>query len=81
MAKSQGYLCRIYHKGETCIDSGAVYVYCEISLSIILENNRQTLLSNGWSAKCNEFVDKIAQNWLQENDPLISVVRAVFGDN
>lgn len=39
-------------------------------------------MANGWPNAPEQFVEKIASDWIEDvDDPLLLIIRAAFGDN
>jgi hypothetical protein len=70
----------IFGADDCCIKSGAVYAYNLQSLTKVLNDNRNVLTRHGWPATANDFIRRIASEWLDSADPVITVVRKSFGD-
>lgn len=80
MARENG-LCSIAFSGsESCIDSGAVYVYHQQYLNALLSRHREMLCRSGWPSETADFIRQIASDWLDEGHPVLPVVRHAFGD-
>ena len=80
LAVEAGNKCLLFRDGETCIQSGAVYIYRCAELSSLLGHYRELLVSLKWPQTAEEFVKKIASHWYNEDDPIMPVVRAAFAD-
>ena len=80
MAEKLGKQCVVFSADESCIKSGAVYVYCRTALHDILESNRDLLISRGWPTAPGEFIKRIASEWLCPEDPILPVVKRAFGE-
>ena len=70
----------IFSSADCCIDSGAVYAFHAGALEEILYNNRSILSENGWPIDSNNFIRKIASHWLDQDDPVMPVIKRAFGD-
>jgi hypothetical protein len=80
-AKDRGLSFQVFSPVETCIESGAVYLYDRQQLDGILAANRNILLEGGWPADSKAFVVKVATTWLDKDDKILPVVKAAFGEN
>jgi hypothetical protein len=80
LALEAGNKCLLFRDDETCIKSGAVYTYRSAELSSLLRHYRELLVRLKWPQTAEDFVKKIASHWYNEDDPIMPVVRAVFGD-
>nr|WP_294547368.1 hypothetical protein [uncultured Rhodopila sp.] len=63
-----------------CIKSGAVYAYHESSLRNILESNKHILLDNDWPSDPVGFITRMADEWLENESPIMPVIKSAFGD-
>ena len=80
MIKNLGNRYAIFSAEKCCIKSGAIYAYNQKKLSAILKEHRHILSRNGWPTSPSRFVNKIASEWLEQDHPILPVIRAVFGD-
>jgi hypothetical protein len=80
MIESLGNRCSVFSPEESCIDSGAVYAYNDMCLNSILQNNMGVLLSNGWPTTSENFIKKIASEWLTDENPIMPIIRKAFGE-
>jgi hypothetical protein len=80
MIESSGNKSIVFKSDECCIKSGAVYAYSERDLVDVLNINRERLSDHGWPADVDNFIRRIASEWLDEGSLLMPVVRAAFGD-
>jgi 8-oxo-dGTP diphosphatase len=81
LIEQQGSSCIVFSETETCIKSGAVYAYSRIDLARVLFRHRFLLAEHSWPEAPAEFVRKVAQEWLDEDNPLKRVIDAAFGDH
>lgn len=80
MAREKGLYCAAFSESESCINGGAVYVYDQQHLGALLLRHRKVLHENGWPSDTAGFIQRITSDWLNEEDPLLPVVRQAFGD-
>jgi hypothetical protein len=80
IAESKGLRAIIFLPEETCINSGAVYVYSEAALLKILESSSAILSEIGLPKNPSEFVRKIAKEWFDSNNAIMPIVRRAFGN-
>jgi hypothetical protein len=80
LAMDAGNKCLLFRDGETCIQSGAVYTYRCDELSSLLMQHRDLLFRLKWPQTAEDFVKRIASHWYSEDDAIMPVVRAAFGD-
>jgi hypothetical protein len=65
---------------DSCINSGAVYAYNRQGLAKILNENRDVLTQHGWPAAVDDFIRRIASEWLDPGNPITAVIRKSFGE-
>ncbi len=72
----------LFEDQQCAINSGAVYGYNVPALGVLLRQFNSILIANGWPDAPEQFVEKIARNWVEDVDaPLLLIIRAAFGDN
>lgn len=75
-----GNECLVLSEDETCIRSGAVYAYSRSCLAFLLEEYSGLLSTLNWPRSPETFIRKIAAHWYAEDEPIMPLVRAAFGD-
>ena len=70
----------VFAAEDCCISSGAVYAFNRRYLSKILKDNQTILSEHGWPATPVDFIRRIAAEWVDEESPLMPVIRKAFGD-
>jgi hypothetical protein len=80
MANLRGHSSLTAAPGESCIKSGAVYVYSASALQEILDRNSDRLRSANYPTDAEGFVRAIAREWLADDHPVMPVIRQAFGD-
>lgn len=70
----------VFSPEDCCIKSGAVYAYHESGLRNILESNKNILLDNNWPSDPVGFITRMADEWLENESPIMPVIRSAFGD-
>jgi len=73
----RGLRFKVFHANETCIESGAIYVWSETQLSAVLKKAAHEC---NVDLSTDEFVDKIARKWFSNHDPIINMIHTAFGD-
>ena len=59
---------------------GIVYAFCRSELNKLIEDYRSVLVENSWPVDIESFIRKLATGWLDEDHPVLPVVRDAFGD-
>lgn len=80
MIESMGNRWSMFSPEESCISSGAIYAYNDAYLDNILRDNGDLLSSNGWPVTSEDFIRRIASEWLEDDNPILPVVKKVFGE-
>jgi hypothetical protein len=70
----------VFGAEDCCINSGAVYAFNCHYLSKILKDNQTILSEHGWPATPVDFILRIAAEWVDEESPIMPVIRKAFGD-
>jgi hypothetical protein len=70
----------VFGAEDCCISSGAVYAFNCHYLSKILKDNQTILSEHGWPITPVDFIRRIAAEWVDEENPIMPVVRKAFGD-
>jgi hypothetical protein len=65
---------------DCCILSGIVYAYNERALIQVLERHHDLLVDQGWPLDSDLFLRRLASEWLDEQNPIMPVVKSAFGD-
>jgi hypothetical protein len=63
------------------IDSGALYAFSRNDLSKLLASQYELLIREGWPTTPDQFIARIASEWLDGAHPILPVVREAFGDD
>ena len=81
MIEKSGNRCLIFNADKCCIKSGAVYAYSCKYLTEILQDNQQSLSKMGWPTTPVEFIEKLASEWIEEENAVMPVIKRAFGEN
>jgi hypothetical protein len=77
---SRGLSAAVYQADECCIKSGALYLYHRSSLEQLLQSVRSVLVANSWPIDPDQFVARIAREWIDSSHPSKPVIERAFGD-
>jgi hypothetical protein len=80
MIENDGNNYSVLYPERCCINSGAIYVYSYEDLELLLKANEPLLSVHGWPTTPVEFINRIAAEWLDEESPIMPVIRKAFGD-
>jgi hypothetical protein len=79
-AEAKGLCCAMFEADDCCIKSGALYLFDRPALDRIIQASAATLLSNGWTVDTDQFVARIAREWVEPTHPVAPVIRQAFGE-
>lgn len=79
LIEKTGSKCSIFDANECCIESGAIFAYSAQDLDALLERHRALLTLHAWPVSSDLFIQRIATNWLELNDPIMPVINEAFG--
>jgi hypothetical protein len=65
---------------QCCIKSGALYVFDRKSLEHMMQSSRHILSPSRWPLDPEQFVARIAREWIDQAHPVVPVIRRAFGD-
>jgi hypothetical protein len=79
-AKRKGFIVRLFRKNEVPIVSGALFVADPVTLTKLLEKNKNTIKAFGWSSNPHTFLEEIATRQAPRKTKLFDVVADAFAD-
>ncbi len=79
-ARARGLTTAQFSPEQSCIKSGALYVYHRDALTALLQSHAATVTGAGLSLDPDSFVSCIAADWVDHDNPLHVVIRAAFGE-
>jgi hypothetical protein len=59
---------------------GGLYIFDRQSLETLLQSSSSILSANRWPLDPDQFVARIAREWIDQAHPVASVIRRAFGD-
>ena len=80
LIEESGNQFAVFTSKECCIKSGAVYAYSSRDLENILKASREVLTRNDWPTNSKDFIRKLASEWLNDESPMLPVVKKIFGE-
>ena len=80
LIEKSGNKAAIFGPGDCSINSGAVYAYSCKYLTALLKKNEGVLMDHGWPVTAADFIRRMATEWLDEETPIMPVIRRAFGD-
>ena len=79
-AKANGLSAALFGPDQCCIRSGALYVFDGQSLEKLLRSSRSILSSSRWPLDPDQFVARIAREWIDHAHPVAPVIKRAFGE-
>jgi hypothetical protein len=79
-AVSRGLVAAQFGPGESCIKSGALYLYDRQTLSALLQAHADILVAAGIPTEPDAFVATIAAVWLEPEHPAYPIIAMAFGE-
>jgi hypothetical protein len=79
-AQARGLSAALLGPDRCCIKSGALYLFDRKSLEQLLQSSRQILSASRWPPDPEQFVARIAREWLDQAHPVTPVIRRAFGE-
>ena len=71
---------RVFSERDTCIKSGAFFVYDKIMMEHAISAFQTTITNLNWSPVPIYIIGRIARNWYDADHPVMPFVRALYGD-
>ena len=81
ISEASGNKVYVCYAPISVIESGAVHVFNNDVLHSILAENKTLLLNGGWPIEPLEFIERLAREWVEDNNPVITVIRKFLGIN
>lgn len=81
LIEGRGNNAAIFTADTSCIKSGAIYAFCRSALDRILQENKDILMEQGWPITAHAFVGRIASQWVDDQSPILPIIRRAFGDS
>jgi hypothetical protein len=79
-AEVNGRSAALFGPDQCCIKSGGLYIFDRQSLETLLQSSSSILSANRWPLDPDQFVARIAREWIDQAHPVASVIRRAFGD-
>lgn len=65
---------------QTCINSGAVFVYDASMIEKLIPNFRKQLSAKRWGSDPHRIVAGLARSWFANEDEIMPFIRALYAD-
>jgi hypothetical protein len=79
-AEANGLSAVLFGPDQCCIKSGALYVFDRRSLETLMQSSRSILSGNRWPLDPDQFVARIAREWIDPTHSVTPVIRRAFGE-
>jgi hypothetical protein len=79
-AKANGLSVALFGPDQCCIKSGALYVFDRQSLETLIRSSRSILSASGWPLDPDQFVARIAREWIDHAHSVAPVIKRAFGE-
>jgi hypothetical protein len=79
-AEANGRSVVLFGPDQCSIKSGGLYIFDRQSLETLLQSSRSILSANCWPLEPDQFVARIAREWVDQSHSVASVIRRAFGD-
>jgi hypothetical protein len=77
---AKGLSAVLFGPTQCCIKSGALYLFDRQSLELLLQSSRPILSASRWPLDPDQFVRRIAREWIEPGHPVVPVIRRAFGE-
>ena len=78
--QKHGGVAVVFSPEECPIASGAIFAYHARSVTDVLDQNCGLLRKRDWPTDAPTFIARVAGTWLDDDDPVLAIVRMAFGD-
>ena len=78
--QQRGFETREWDQSFCKVGSGALYIYDQVSLQKLLNNNSKVLVTSNWPTQADQFVVKVATTHAQSPSPIFDLVADAFAD-
>jgi hypothetical protein len=79
-AQAKGISAVLFGPDQCCIKSGALYLYDQQAVEHLTQSSGSILSASGWPLDADQFVARIAREWIDPAHPLAPVIRQAFGE-
>jgi hypothetical protein len=79
-AEGKGLSAALFGPDQCCIKSGALYLFDRQALGQLIESSKTILSAGNWPLDPDQFVSRIAREWIDGEDPVTAVIRRAFGE-
>jgi len=80
-AEANGLSAILVAPDQCCIKSGALYIFDRQSLEKMLQSYRPILQTSDWPLDPDQFVARIAREWIDPAHSVAPVIRHAFGED
>jgi hypothetical protein len=80
-ARTRGLSTALFEPNQCCIKSGALYVFDRSSLERLIQSSNSVLAASHWPFDADQFIARIASEWIDQAHPVALVVNRAFGES
>lgn len=77
----RGLKVRVFGEEETCIKSGALFVYNHDMVLTIIEKYKVEIASRNWNPSPEFIIERIACEWFESTTPIMEFIRDLYNDH
>jgi hypothetical protein len=78
--EAKGLSAALFGPDQCCIKSGALYLFDRQSLAHLIQSSRPILSASRWPLDPDQFVARIAREWIEPAHPVTPVIKRAFGE-
>jgi hypothetical protein len=78
--EAKGLSAALFGPDQCCIKSGALYLFDRQSLEHLIQSSRPILSASRWPLDPDQFVARVAREWIEPAHPVTPVIRRAFGE-
>jgi hypothetical protein len=79
-AEARGISAAVFGPDRCCIKSGALYLFDRRAVEHLMQSSRSILSASGWPLDADQFVARIAREWIDPAHPVAPVIKQAFGE-
>ena len=79
-AQANGLSAALFGPDQCCIKSGALYIFDRQSLENLVQSSRRILQASRWPLDPDQFVARIAREWIDHAHSVAPVIKRAFGE-
>lgn len=72
---------KIFEETQTCINSGAFFVYDHAAFDKTINLFAEEIVRKGWRPEVESVLDQVANRWFDGDDHIMPFIRALYGED